>query len=232
MKAKKPAAKKLHRQTGASKPKAHATIADFKKKKAPAPKAAVTFDGLTAEQWAKQARDYDREWQKDKAKWKKKLAEPQLFDGFTAEIWRERAQNYERNHTEAKTALEVAHGVLDIIKRENAGEPDSSIASDYGGMGFENHEAVTSTRALRSMLSALQAQVVKPRALSSEEREAVSRKAFDAYNEQGPNPWKTWDGKDVPRWEQLNDQVRAKWHAAAKTFEPADEPIETEADHG
>jgi hypothetical protein len=39
---------------------------------------------------------------------------------------------------------------------------------------------------------------------------------FDAYNGQGPNPWKTWDGKDVPRWEQLNDQVRAKWNAAAR----------------
>lgn len=38
---------------------------------------------------------------------------------------------------------------------------------------------------------------------------------FNAYNEQGPNPWKTFDGRDVPRWAELNDQVRAKWVAAA-----------------
>jgi hypothetical protein len=39
---------------------------------------------------------------------------------------------------------------------------------------------------------------------------------FNAYNSQGPNPWKTWDGKDVPRWGALNDQVRAKWKAVAR----------------
>lgn len=39
---------------------------------------------------------------------------------------------------------------------------------------------------------------------------------FNAYNEQGPNPWKTFDGREVPRWDGLNDQVRAKWLAAAE----------------
>ncbi len=43
----------------------------------------------------------------------------------------------------------------------------------------------------------------------------VAERLFNAYNEQGPNPWKTFDGRDVPRWEALNDQVRAKWTAAA-----------------
>lgn len=38
---------------------------------------------------------------------------------------------------------------------------------------------------------------------------------FNAYNEQGPNPWKTFDGRDVPRWSELSDQVRGKWTAAA-----------------
>jgi hypothetical protein len=38
---------------------------------------------------------------------------------------------------------------------------------------------------------------------------------FNAYNEQGPNPWKTFDGRDVPRWGELNDQVRGKWRAVA-----------------
>lgn len=41
-------------------------------------------------------------------------------------------------------------------------------------------------------------------------------KMFNAYNQEGPNPWKTWDGKDVPRWNDLNDQVRGKWIAAAR----------------
>jgi hypothetical protein len=39
---------------------------------------------------------------------------------------------------------------------------------------------------------------------------------FNAYNGEGPNPWLTFDGRPVPRWEQLNDQVRAKWTAAAR----------------
>lgn len=46
--------------------------------------------------------------------------------------------------------------------------------------------------------------------------EETARAAFDAYNEHGPNPWKTFDGRDVPRWEQLNDDVRAKWTAAVR----------------
>lgn len=46
--------------------------------------------------------------------------------------------------------------------------------------------------------------------------EALAVKMFNAYNEEGPTPWKTFDGRDVPRWEGLNDAVRAKWVAAAK----------------
>lgn len=44
----------------------------------------------------------------------------------------------------------------------------------------------------------------------------LARRQFDAYNEEGPNPWKTWDGKDVPRWDAVTDQVRRKWEAAAR----------------
>jgi hypothetical protein len=47
---------------------------------------------------------------------------------------------------------------------------------------------------------------------------------FNAYNEQGPNPWKTFDGRDVPRWDGLNDQVRAKWLAAAEASLKPSEP--------
>lgn len=43
----------------------------------------------------------------------------------------------------------------------------------------------------------------------------LARTMFDAYNEHGPHPWKTWNGCDVPRWEALNDQVREKWEVAA-----------------
>ncbi len=45
---------------------------------------------------------------------------------------------------------------------------------------------------------------------------ALAIAMFAAYNEAGPTPWKTWDGKDVPRWGDLNDAVRAKWEAAAE----------------
>jgi hypothetical protein len=45
--------------------------------------------------------------------------------------------------------------------------------------------------------------------------DGLAEKMFNAYNEQGPNPWKTFDGRDVPRWDAINDQVRAKWNAAA-----------------
>lgn len=46
--------------------------------------------------------------------------------------------------------------------------------------------------------------------------EALGEQLFVAYNQQGPNPWVTYDGKAVPRWADLNDQVRAKWCAVAR----------------
>lgn len=49
----------------------------------------------------------------------------------------------------------------------------------------------------------------------TETDEDRAKQMFGAYNEQGPNPWKTFDGRDVPKWDELNDQVRAKWTAAA-----------------
>lgn len=45
---------------------------------------------------------------------------------------------------------------------------------------------------------------------------ALAEALFIAYNEQGPNPWKTWDGKDVPRWPALSAQVVEKWRAVAR----------------
>lgn len=46
--------------------------------------------------------------------------------------------------------------------------------------------------------------------------EKVAIQFFNAYNDQGPNPWKTFNGMDVPKWAQLNDQVRAKWMAVVE----------------
>lgn len=43
----------------------------------------------------------------------------------------------------------------------------------------------------------------------------TGKQLFDVYNSQGPNPWKTFDGRDVPQWEATSDQVRAKWNAVA-----------------
>lgn len=51
------------------------------------------------------------------------------------------------------------------------------------------------------------------------ERDAVEKTAtalFNAYNDQGPNPWQTFDGRPVPKWPELTDQVRAKWRAVAE----------------
>jgi hypothetical protein len=44
----------------------------------------------------------------------------------------------------------------------------------------------------------------------------LAKKMFNAYNAQGPNPNKTYDGKDVPPWEALGPQVQGKWMAAAE----------------
>lgn len=44
----------------------------------------------------------------------------------------------------------------------------------------------------------------------------LAEELFNAYNEEGPHPWKTFDGRDVPRWHAINDAVRAKWTAAAR----------------
>ena len=46
----------------------------------------------------------------------------------------------------------------------------------------------------------------------------IARQAFDAYNETGPTPWVTFDGRPVPRWPDLNDAVRTKWVAAARSL--------------
>jgi hypothetical protein len=42
------------------------------------------------------------------------------------------------------------------------------------------------------------------------------QQSFEAYNNAGANPGTAWDGKDVPLWNDLPDNVQAKWAAAEK----------------
>lgn len=51
-------------------------------------------------------------------------------------------------------------------------------------------------------------------------------KMFNAYNEDGLTPWKTFDGRDVPRWEALNDSVRSKWRAAKTAASESNDVLE------
>jgi len=44
----------------------------------------------------------------------------------------------------------------------------------------------------------------------------LAESAFNAYNAAGATHWVTFDDRPVPRWKDLNDDVRAKWTAAAK----------------
>lgn len=46
----------------------------------------------------------------------------------------------------------------------------------------------------------------------------LAREMFNAYNEVG-TPWKTFDGRDVPRWDQISEAVKAKWEGAAECAE-------------
>lgn len=49
-----------------------------------------------------------------------------------------------------------------------------------------------------------------------ERRLELAERLFNTYNEQGPNPWKTFDGRPVPRWPALSAQVQGKWRAVAE----------------
>lgn len=51
--------------------------------------------------------------------------------------------------------------------------------------------------------------------LYSDRPEALAEMLFKSYNDAGDHPWRTYDGKAVPRWEDLGPDVQAKWTAAA-----------------
>lgn len=43
---------------------------------------------------------------------------------------------------------------------------------------------------------------------------SIGQIAFEAYSES--MGWKTYDGKDIPHWENLSSEVRQAWSAAAR----------------
>ena len=47
---------------------------------------------------------------------------------------------------------------------------------------------------------------------------SLGRIAFEAYNAHGPNAGKTHDGRLVPAWEDMTDDVRSKWEVAARAI--------------
>jgi hypothetical protein len=49
----------------------------------------------------------------------------------------------------------------------------------------------------------------------------LAERMFIAYNGEPPNPWKTFDGRPVPDWSMLGEQVKAKWAAAARAAREA-----------
>jgi hypothetical protein len=48
------------------------------------------------------------------------------------------------------------------------------------------------------------------------EHRALAEELFNAYNGEGPNPWKTWNGAPVPPWHACGEQVQGKWIAVAR----------------
>jgi len=49
----------------------------------------------------------------------------------------------------------------------------------------------------------------------SNQPKSLGQIAFEAYNGAGANKGLTYDGKPVPAWPDLSEDVRAKWEAAA-----------------
>lgn len=51
------------------------------------------------------------------------------------------------------------------------------------------------------------------------EMKSLGQVGFDAYGDAGAKPWKTFDGRDMPRWEALTGDTgaltRARWEASA-----------------
>jgi hypothetical protein len=49
---------------------------------------------------------------------------------------------------------------------------------------------------------------------------SLGQVGFDAYGEAGSKPWKTFDGRDMPRWSALQGDAgvltQERWDAAAK----------------
>jgi hypothetical protein len=42
------------------------------------------------------------------------------------------------------------------------------------------------------------------------------RQLYEAYNDAGLNPWRTFDGRACPEWVNLSQDVQNKWAAVAR----------------
>lgn len=81
--------------------------------------------------------------------------------------------HYELRVSDLEGGLKRAEGILDIIVRENQGEPDEDLAIEYGGTAYEKHPAVQTTRVIRQRCKDLEqkllaADAASPRVLALE----------------------------------------------------------------
>jgi hypothetical protein len=65
-------------------------------------------------------------------------------------------------------------------------------------------------------------------AMNEQEQEKAAQALYEAYNNQGPNPWKAFNGGDVPQWKDHaakrrmpgeKTPVELKWLAVAREAE-------------
>ena len=53
----------------------------------------------------------------------------------------------------------------------------------------------------------------------SDDKKRLGEVGFNAYGNAGPTPWKTFDGREMPRYESLHgdvgDLTKMRWEAAA-----------------
>lgn len=134
-----------------------------------------------------------------------------IFDSEDVEAMKERATRH---------AVESA--------RLSATEIATSVAEEVHGLDLATSESFQSGFwiACSKIIGALNAghsrfSTRKLESISVDQKldvERIAYFAFETYNQTGETPWKTFDGRDVPRWAALNDAVRAKWVAAVKAI--------------
>lgn len=112
----------------------------------------------------------------------------------------------------------------------------AALLRNDGGASFPNaeltREALELSDKLRNEL-AVRDELVDAKAQLAELKKnpppslsEYARGMFNAYNATPPNPGLSWDGRPVPKWEDLNEQVQGKWAGAAMFMIDALTPVE------